>query len=67
MAELKRVWESHSYQEISAQALKNEKFWDQDLTQVPDLKEQVAVALELIETKGIEEGYKQFASKVAVE
>ena len=67
VAELKRIWESHSYQEISAQALKNEKFWDQDLTQIPELKEQVAVALELIETKGIEEGYKQFASKVAVE
>lgn len=67
VAELKRIWESHSYQEISAQTLKNEKFWDQDLTQIPELKEQVAVALELIETKGIEEGYKQFASKVAVE
>ena len=67
VAELKRIWELHSYQEISEQALKNEKFWDQDLTKIPELKEQVAVALELIETKGIEEGYKQFASKVAVE
>ena len=67
VAELKRIWELHSYQEISEQALKNEKFWDQDLTQIPELKEQVAVALELIETKGIEEGYKQFASKVAIE
>jgi len=67
VAELKRIWELHSYQEISEQALKNEKFWDQDLTQIPELKEQVAIALELIETKGIEEGYKQFVSKVAVE
>ena len=63
MAELKRIWELHSYQEISEQALKNEKFWDQDLTQVPGLKDQVAMALELIETKGIEEGYKKFAGK----
>ena len=67
MAELKRIWELHSYQEISEQALKNEKFWDQDLTQVPGLKDQVAMALELIETKGIEEGYNKFVSKVAVE
>ena len=63
MAELKRIWELHSYQEISEQALKNEKFWDQDLTQVPGLKDQVAMALELIETKGIEEGYKKFTGK----
>ena len=67
MAELKRIWELHSYQEISEQALKNEKFWDQDLTQVPGLKDQVAMVLELIETKGIEEGYNKFVSKVAVE
>ena len=67
VAELKRIWELHSYQEISEQALKNEKFWDQDLTQVPGLKDQVAMALELIETKGIEEGYNKFVSKVAVE
>ena len=67
MAELKRIWELHSYQEISEQALKNEKFWDQDLTRVPGLKDQVAMALELIETKGIEEGYNKFVSKVAVE
>ena len=37
VAELKRIWELHSYQEISEQALKNEKFWDQDLTQIPEL------------------------------
>ena len=63
MAELKRIWELHSYQEISEQALKNEKFWDQDLTQVAGLKDHIAMALELIETKGIEEGYKKFAGK----
>ena len=67
MAELKRIWELHSYQEISEQALKNEKFWDQDLTQVAGLKDHIAMALELIETKGIEEGYNKFVSKVAVE
>ncbi|MCL6217524.1 tagaturonate reductase [Zunongwangia pacifica] len=63
VAELKRIWELHSYQEISEQALKNEKFWDQDLTKISELKDQVATALELIETKGIEEGYKKFAGK----
>ena len=63
VTELKRIWELHSYQEISEQALKNEKFWDQDLTQVAGLKDHIAMALELIETKGIEEGYKKFAGK----
>ncbi|MBW2961773.1 tagaturonate reductase [Mesonia aestuariivivens] len=67
VAELKRVWELHSYQEISEAVLKNEKFWDQDLTQIPELKNHIAMALELIETKGIKEGYQQFSEKVEVE
>ncbi|WBL23329.1 tagaturonate reductase [Zunongwangia sp. HRR-M8] len=66
VAELKRVWEMHSYQEISREILKNEKFWDIDLTTVPDLQDNIALALELIETKGIEEGYKNFIEKATV-
>ena len=61
--EIKRIWENHSYQEISHAVLSNEKFWDADLTEVPELQEKVALALELIETKGIEEAYKKFTEK----
>ena len=61
--EIKRIWENHSYQEISHAVLSNEKFWDADLTEVPELQEKVALALELIETKGIEEAYKNFTEK----
>ncbi|WBL24727.1 tagaturonate reductase [Zunongwangia sp. HGR-M22] len=66
VAELKRVWEMHSYQEISGEILKNEKFWDSDLTKVPGLQDNIALALELIETKGIEEGYKNFTEKATI-
>ena len=61
--EIKRIWENHSYQEISHAVLSNEKFWDADLTEVPELQDKVALALELIESKGIEEAYKNFTEK----
>lgn len=64
--EIKRIWENHSYQEISYAVLSNEKFWDVDLTTVPELQDKVALALELIESKGIEEGYKNFTEKAKV-
>ncbi|MFC6858729.1 tagaturonate reductase [Zunongwangia atlantica] len=64
--EIKRIWENHSYQEISYAILSNEKFWDVDLTTVPELQDKVALALELIESKGIEEGYKNFTEKAKV-
>ncbi|MDT0649526.1 tagaturonate reductase [Autumnicola edwardsiae] len=62
-SELKHAWELHSYKEITERVLKNTSFWDTDLTQVPQLEEKTALALELIETKGIEEGFKIFTEK----
>ena len=37
--------------------LTNEKFWDQDLTQIPGLEDAVAANLELIREKGAEEAF----------
>ncbi|MDT0677875.1 tagaturonate reductase [Zunongwangia sp. F117] len=62
-SELKKSWEQHSYKDIAERVLKNEKFWGTNLTQVPQLQEKTALALELIETKGIEEGFKIFTEK----
>lgn len=61
---LKKVWELHSYKEISEQVLQNTGYWDSDLTQVPELKEQISLALELIESKGIEKGFMDYEVKV---
>ena len=61
---LKKVWELHSYKEITQQVLQNTSFWETDLTQLPELHEQIALALELIESKGIEKGFKDFVVRV---
>ncbi|HLT54270.1 MAG TPA: tagaturonate reductase [Flavobacteriaceae bacterium] len=62
----KSLWSTSNTQEIVEKALSNKTFWDQDLTQVEGLVTAVVKALELIETVGIEEGFKQFSSAVAV-
>jgi len=61
---LKEIWELHSYNEIAQQALQNTGFWDTDLTQIPELQKQIALALELIESNGIEKGFKDFVVRV---
>lgn len=61
VSEMKRLWELHSYNEISEQVLSKKEFWDQDLNTVPGLKEKIASALELIDSKGIEDGFKSFS------
>jgi len=61
VSEMKRLWELHSYNEISEQVLAKKDFWDIDLNTVPELKDKIATALELIDSKGIEEGFKAFS------
>ncbi|MDT0644642.1 tagaturonate reductase [Zunongwangia sp. F363] len=62
-SELKHAWEQHSYKEIAERVLKNEEFWDKDLRTVPQLEEKIALALELIEAKGVQEGFEVFSDK----
>lgn len=64
--DLKRTWEANSYKEIAGMVLSNTDFWDRDLREVPELEEQIAKALELIENKGIEEGLGEFKAQMAV-
>lgn len=63
VSELKEIWEQHSYNEIAGQILKKESYWEQDLTQVPELKDKIAMALELMDTQGIEKGFVSFSEK----
>jgi tagaturonate reductase len=61
VSEMKKLWELHSYNEIAQQVLSKKEFWDMDLNTIPELKEKIATALELIDSNGIEEGYKSFS------
>ncbi|MCM4158184.1 tagaturonate reductase [Gramella sp. AN32] len=61
VSQMNKVWELHSYNEITEQVLAKTEFWELDLNTVPGLKDKIATALELIDSKGIEEGYKAFS------
>jgi len=56
---LEFYWERKdlSAKELVHDVLTNEKFWDQDLTQIPGLEDAVAANLELIREKGAEEAF----------
>lgn len=54
------IWATNDLGEVAKAALSETSFWDQDLTEVPELLESVTKALSAIDSKGIEEGYKSF-------
>ncbi|MBU3821010.1 tagaturonate reductase [Flavobacteriaceae bacterium XHP0103] len=57
------IWDSNNYSEITKKSLSIEDYWGEDLTQVAGLTDEIATALELIDTKGIEEGFKAFSNQ----
>lgn len=59
-----QVWEQHSYKDIARDVLENKEFWGEDLTKIPGLKKQIAYALELIENKGVEQGFSVFSEEL---
>lgn len=63
VSEMKKLWELNSYNEMTQRILAKKDFWDTDLNTVPGLKEKIVIALELIDSKGIEEGFKLFSEK----
>lgn len=55
--EFKKIWSLNNYKEIANSILKNESFWNQDLTKIEGLVDEVALIFELINEQGIENGY----------
>ena len=55
--EFEKIWKSTDYNEISTLILQNKTFWDQDLTKVENLVDEISKALELIDKQGIEKAY----------
>jgi tagaturonate reductase len=58
-----KIWESNNYLEITKKVLGNVAYWGEDLTQVNPLTDAVALALEEIDTNGIEGGFANFSKK----
>lgn len=61
VSEMKKIWELNSYNEIVECVLAKNEFWNMDLNTVPELKDKIVSALELLDSKGIEEGYRTFS------
>ncbi len=53
-----------SFSEISKAVLKNTEFWGQDLTEIKGLTKAITIALEEIESNGIEIGFANFSNKI---
>jgi tagaturonate reductase len=58
-----KIWGNYDYLQIAKAALQNTIFWDQDLTKINTLPQAIALALEEIETNGIEKGFANFNKK----
>jgi tagaturonate reductase len=58
-----KIWGLSDYYQIANTVLENTNFWDQDLTKVDKLPNAIAMALEEIETNGIEKGFTNFSKK----
>src|SRR5690606_26245736 len=60
VAFFKTLWSTNDYAIISEKTLSHTAFWDEDLTQVPEVSQNVAKALEMMDTFGIADGLNKF-------
>lgn len=60
----KTVWQSNNYNNIAQTVLSKTDFWDTDLSQTKGFVKAIASALQLIDSLGVEEGYKQFSEEL---
>lgn len=60
----KSIWSTDDYNAVATAALQNTTFWDEDLTNVNNLVDAIALALEEIEANGVEQGLKNFKNKL---
>lgn len=59
----KEIWRSNNFSKITNKVLGNIEFWEQDLTQIKGLSEAIILALNEIDTNGIEKGFVNFKNK----
>jgi len=58
-----KAWELGNVESVVASVLANTDFWSEDLTKIDGLSQAVVLALNEIETNGIEQGYINFSQK----
>lgn len=58
------LWKSDDYEKIARLTLQNKSFWDQDLTEIPGLTRAITIALEEIDSNGIETGFAKFQERI---
>ncbi len=60
----KEAWSQKDLNTLSNTVLKNIDFWGQDLTKISGLQRAITIALEEIESNGIEIGFTNFSQKI---
>jgi tagaturonate reductase len=58
------LWKSDDYEKIARLTLQNKSFWDEDLTEIPGLTRAITIALEEIDSNGIEAGFAKFQERI---
>tara|TARA_R110002050_G_scaffold286121_2_gene436295 strand:+ start:26049 stop:27494 length:1446 start_codon:yes stop_codon:yes gene_type:complete len=58
------IWKTNDYAAIANSVLSNIDFWEKDLTKINNLSKAIAIALEEIDTNGIEKGFANFKLKL---
>ncbi|MEN2398830.1 tagaturonate reductase [Flavobacterium sp. MC2016-06] len=58
------LWKSDDYEKVARLTLQNKSFWDEDLTDIPGLTKAITIALEEIDSKGIEAGFASFQERI---
>lgn len=62
----REVWAQNGLETVVKKVLQKEDFWDRDLNHIENFSEQVQTALEEIEEKGVEEGFRSYKEKAGV-
>ena len=59
-----KIWELNNYELIAKTTLENINYWGEDLTKINMLPDAIAIALEEIDTNGIEKGFLNFKNRI---
>ena len=58
-----KIWSNTDYANVSKAALATTSFWGEDLTKIESLTQAITLALNEIETNGVEKGFANFSQQ----
>jgi tagaturonate reductase len=62
--EFSKIWELKDYNQISKAVLSRTDYWGEDLSKIEMLPRAIAIALEEIDTFGIEKGFEHYKNRI---